>query len=205
MLLDTLCHYAIIFFARTIYTRWTKDDIRKVIQRCQILLTLQFALSISRIRLGCISSLNFLIRDLLAYGTEHTETTYVHETFQGHRKTSQGIDQILCSFRIHFKEILLMQTLRNTGSMNHIVKVLARQLILYIFFTRKIQLNKIDSFVCKIFEGTAFSYSYPDIHTLSQSFVYYKTANKTCGASYQYIHYSSQLLINTPGPHSSGF
>ena len=88
---------------------------------------------------------------------------------------------MLGAFCVDTEEILLVQTLRHTGSMHYIVERVSCQLLLQVFFRCEVQFDKLDAVVSQKLARTALSHSSPHIEAPFDGFLNNKRADKTAG------------------------
>jgi len=93
----------------------------------------KLALAVCRVRLRHIVLTDFLIRLILADGSEDAERADKDKSLDGHSQMQDGIHQVLGALGVHLIEILCMQTLGSASCMHYIVELVWSEFFLQLF------------------------------------------------------------------------
>ena len=85
-------------------------------------------------------------------------------------------------------EVILVETLRHTGSVNHVVELVAAQLLYQLLPRREVQLNQPDTLVLQILPGTGLANGSPRLKASAKGLLNDKGADKAACTCDQYLH-----------------
>ena len=119
---DRLCHQEVILLARSVHTRRTIDDIRKIRYALQIPLRFQFAKAI-----GGIGHRGILFRNrsigLFTYRTEYAQGTDKDKLPGNHVQLPQRVYKTFGLPVVHTFEVVLIYTFCSSGTVDNVIEL----------------------------------------------------------------------------------
>ena len=134
----------------------------------------QFAAAVGRIRLRGITLADFLIGLLFLDSPENAETAHEDKSLQGHLRFEQRLYQVLRAFCVDAMEVGLVQTLRHTSRMYHVVELMPLQLFYQLLLRREVEFDEVDALVLQERPGTAFADGSPGVEAPFEGLFYDK-------------------------------
>ena len=184
VLLDALGHHEVVALTRTIDTGGAQDDVGEGgrAEGVEPAFSLELTATILGVGLRGVGLADFLIGLLLTNGAEDAERTDIDEAGERHGLGRQRADEVLGPLGIDAAEVGLVDTLGDAGGVNHIVEVMAAELLAEPLLRREVEFDEMDALVLQVLLGAAATHGSPRLHSSAESLFDDEGAYETAGS-----------------------